>query len=61
VTDRFLTELERGVKLGFNTSGSTASKADREAEARLETVVRAMDTIQLRVSLVFQPSKGKRC
>lgn len=50
VTDRFLTELERGVKLGLNTTGTTASKADREAEARLETVVRAMDTIQLRVS-----------
>lgn len=56
VTDRFLTELKEGAAAGIGNGTSGASgKADREAEGRLDMVIRGMKSFKLKVSLVRSP------
>ena len=50
VTDRFLTELKDGAAAGIGNGTSGASgKADREAEGRLDMVIRGMKSFKLKV------------
>lgn len=59
VTDRFLVELRDGLAagVGSGTSG-TSGKADREAEGRLDIVIRGMKGFKLKVSFSSRFSRS---